>query len=163
MLRVGLNRADVKKPGVRSPRLQAWPFLGQQPASPGWGGSQRMRPLRPISEYAAHRESINGPVTAMPSILKNLWTRLTAGSGESGSIEPSAEAVEYKGYRIRPAPYPAKGQFQTAGVIEKSFESGVKEHRFIRAETHASKDEATAFSISKAKQIIDEQGDRIFT
>jgi hypothetical protein len=38
----------------------------------------------------------------------------------------------------------------------------VKEHRFIRVDTHASKDDAIAFSITKAQQIIDEQGDRIF-
>lgn len=70
--------------------------------------------------------------------------------------------MEYKGYRIRPTPYPSKGQYQTAGVIEKIFGAETKEHRFVRAETHASKDDAVSFSIAKAKQIIDEQGDRIF-
>lgn len=96
----------------------------------------------------------------MPSIFKDLWTRFTGG-GETS--EPPAEAVEYKGFRIRPAPYPSKGQFQTAGVIEKDFETGLKEHRFIRAETHPSKDDAASFAIAKGKQIIDEQGDRIFS
>jgi hypothetical protein len=38
----------------------------------------------------------------------------------------------------------------------------MKEHRFVRAETHPSKDEAVTFAITKGKQIIDEQGDRIF-
>lgn len=95
----------------------------------------------------------------MASILKGLWNRL-AGAGEHE--EPAAEAVEYKGFRIRPAPYSAKGGFQTAGVIEKKFETGTKEHRFVRAETHPSKDEAATFAITKGKQIIDEQGDRIF-
>ena len=38
----------------------------------------------------------------------------------------------------------------------------MKEHRFIRAETHGSKDEAVAFAISKGQQIIDERGDKIF-
>ncbi len=53
-------------------------------------------------------------------------------------------------------------QWLTAGVITKQFADGVKEHRFIRAETHSTKDEADAFSITKAKQIIDEVGDRLF-
>jgi hypothetical protein len=97
----------------------------------------------------------------MFSNLKAMWTRLVGGREGVGSEAP-AEAVEYKGYRIRPAPYPAKGQYQTAGIIEKDFASGVKEHRFVRAETHASKDDADAFAIAKGKQIIDEQGDRIF-
>ena len=98
----------------------------------------------------------------MISILKALWNRLAGGRDVAEPEEPPAEAVEYKGYRIRPAPYPAKGQYQTAGVIEKDFETGTKEHRFVRADTHASKDDAAAFAVSKGKQIIDEQGDRIF-
>jgi hypothetical protein len=98
----------------------------------------------------------------MASILKGLWNRLAGGGGAGEHEEPAAEAVEYKGFRIRPAPYSAKGGFQTAGVIEKEFETGTKEHRFVRAETHPSKDEAATFAITKGKQIIDEQGDRIF-
>jgi hypothetical protein len=84
------------------------------------------------------------------------------GSGGGGAEEPAGEAVEYKGFRIRPAPYAAEGQFQTAGVIEKDFDDGTKEHRFVRAEKHASKDAAVSFSVTKAQQIIDERGDRIF-
>lgn len=101
----------------------------------------------------------------MASFFKDLWTRFSgAGDRDSDSAsEAVAEAVEYKGFRIRPAPYPSKGQYQTAGIIEKDSESGVKEHRFVRAETHPSKDDAIAFSIVKGKQIIDEQGERIFT
>ena len=98
----------------------------------------------------------------MPSILKDLWNRFAGGGGASGREEPAAEAVEYKGFRIRPAPYSAKGGYQTAGIIEKDSEVGIREHRFVRAETHPSKDDATAFAITKGKQIIDEQGDRIF-
>lgn len=97
----------------------------------------------------------------MASFFKNLWARLAGGESEHPS-EPAAEAIEYKGFRIRPAPYPSKGQYQTAGVIEKDSEAGLKEHRFVRAETHASKADAEAFAIMKAKQIIDEQGERIF-
>jgi hypothetical protein len=100
-------------------------------------------------------------VAAMTPILKDLWTRLTGG-GTSGQEKPMAEAVEYKGFRIRPAPYSARGGYQTAGVIEKDFGTGMKEHRFVRAETHPSKDDAAAFAVAKGKQIIDEQGDRVF-
>ncbi|MBM6592883.1 HlyU family transcriptional regulator [Microvirga pudoricolor] len=98
----------------------------------------------------------------MFSGLKGLFSRLS-GNGESGGQdEAPGEATEYKGFRIRPAPYPSRGQFQTAGVIEKDFPTGVKEHRFVRAETHASKDDAVSFALAKGRQIIDEQGDRIF-
>ncbi len=98
----------------------------------------------------------------MFSSLKALFGR---GAAKDPGIEDAApaEAVEYKGFRIRPAPFKAKsGQFQTAGVIEKEFPSGLKRHEFIRAETHPSRDEAESFAIAKAKRIVDEQGDRMF-
>jgi len=99
----------------------------------------------------------------MASFLSDLWARLAGGATKAGRTEPAAEPVEYKGYRIRPEPYPSKGQYQTAGVIEKAVGEDTKEHRFVRAETHASMDDAVSFSITKAKQIIDEQGDRLFS
>jgi hypothetical protein len=48
------------------------------------------------------------------------------------------------------------------GIIEKDAPDGVKEHRFVRADTHPNRDDAIDFTISKAKQMIDMQGDRIF-
>ena len=100
----------------------------------------------------------------MLSSLKGLFGRLTGGGepAETGKAGSKHEAVEYQGYRIRPAPYPARGQFQTAGTIEKDFAEGTREHRFVRAETHPSENDAAAFAIAKGRQIIDEQGDRLF-
>ena len=57
---------------------------------------------------------------------------------------------------------PARSQWLTAGVIKKQFADGVKEHQFIRADIHSTKDDADAFSLAKAKQIIDELGDKLF-
>ncbi len=85
-----------------------------------------------------------------------------AKSGENSGEAKPGDAVEYNGFRIRPAPYKNGGQYQTAGVIEKDFPDGLKEHRFVRAETHAGKDDAAAFAIAKGQQIIDERGDKIF-
>jgi len=99
----------------------------------------------------------------MLSKLKAAWSSLTSGGGGSPSVGAAIEAIEYNGYRIRPAPYRAKDQYQTAGSIEKDTPEGVKEHKFIRADTYASRDDAIAFTISKAKQIIDQQGDRMFS
>jgi hypothetical protein len=92
--------------------------------------------------------------------LKSLFAGLTAGAG-GGEAAP-AETVEYKGYRIKPAPYQNNGVYQT-GTIEKDGPDGVREHRFVRADTHPNRDDAIAFAVSKAKQIIDLQGDRIFS
>ena len=88
-----------------------------------------------------------------------MFPRLKAAGATEQPPEP---AIEYKGYRIRAAPYRNSGQYQTAGIIEKDAPDGVKSHRFVRADMHHSRDDAIAFTISKAKQIIDLQGDRIF-
>jgi hypothetical protein len=88
--------------------------------------------------------------------LRNLF----GGGGESGAA--TAEPVDYNGYQITPAPQRQASGWNTAGVITKTFEDGVKEHRFIRVDTHTSRDDAVAFSIVKAQQMIDQQGDRIF-
>lgn len=88
--------------------------------------------------------------------LRNLF----GAGGESGG--KAAEPVDYQGYQITPSPERQASGWNTAGVITKAFEDGVKEHRFIRVDTHTSRDDAVAFSIVKAQQIIDQQGDRIF-
>jgi|ERR1700761_7648623 hypothetical protein len=92
--------------------------------------------------------------------LKSLLGGFGAGSG--GGEGAVAETVEYKGFRIKAAPYRNNDVFQTAGTIEKDGPDGVREHRFVRADTHPNRDVAVAFSVSKAKQMIDLQGDRIF-
>jgi hypothetical protein len=91
-------------------------------------------------------------------MLKALWGRLFGRE----TVETAGPATEYNGYRIHPAPYRRQGQYQTCGVIEREISGEVKEHRFIRAELHPSRETAIAFSIAKAKQIIDEQGERLF-
>jgi hypothetical protein len=96
-------------------------------------------------------------------MFAKLKAALAGLAGGSGGDAPPAEAVEYKGYRIRPAPYQTEsGVYQTAGTIEKDAPDGIRQHRFVRADTHPSRDDAISFAISKAKQIIDLQGDRIF-
>lgn len=84
------------------------------------------------------------------------------GGAPEGGAAPLGEAVEYKGYAIHPAPRQQGGQWLTAGVIRKDFEGETKEHAFIRADTHASQDDAAAMAVEKGKRIVDEQGDRMF-
>ena len=94
--------------------------------------------------------------------LKAIWAGLAAGREAGDAGGPAVPAVDYKGYRIRPAPYRTGGLYQTAGTIEKDTPEGTKEHRFVRADTHQSREAAIDFAVQKGKQIIDLQGDRIF-
>jgi len=91
--------------------------------------------------------------------IKSFFRLFSASTdGETGG----AEAVEYQGYMIRPEPHEQSGQFYTAGVISKQFPEGTREQHFIRADTHTSRDSAAEHAVLKARQIIDEQGDRLF-
>jgi hypothetical protein len=92
--------------------------------------------------------------------LRQVFSRLS--SRGAGAPEPAVAPVEYKGYRIRPEPYRTENHYQTAGTIEKVTAEGVRAHRFVRADTYHSREDAIAFTITKAKQIIDQQGDRMF-
>jgi len=91
------------------------------------------------------------------SFWKNLF-----GGGSAGGAEKASEPVEYNGFIIRATPYKSEGQYQTAGLIEKDVAGVRKEHKFIRADRHASYDDAVEFSVGKARQIVDQQGDRMF-
>ena len=92
----------------------------------------------------------------------SFWKKLF-GSGPVEEAEGTQGAPEeYKGFTIRAAPFKFEGQFQTAGVVEKEIAGVRKEHKFIRADRHASYDDAVAFSLSKARQLVDEQGEQMF-
>jgi hypothetical protein len=90
----------------------------------------------------------------------SFWSALFGGRGTAG--EKVSDPVEYKGYVIRAAPFKNSGQYQTAGSIARDIGGVHKEHRFIRADAYASYDDAVNFTLSKARQIVDLQGDRIF-
>ena len=94
------------------------------------------------------------------SMLKALWDKVMGAGAETEAA--AVDPIEYKGYRILPKPYQSGSQYQTSGTIEKDFPTGVKEHRFVRAESHPSREDAVEFSVLKARQIIDQQGDRMF-
>lgn len=88
------------------------------------------------------------------SILSKLF------GGGSSATQPEPE--EHNGFRIFPEPKSEGGGFKVAGRIEKEVGGEVKSHRFLRADTIQSKEEAERFSVLKAKQIIDEQGEGLF-
>jgi hypothetical protein len=84
------------------------------------------------------------------------------GRGKSAPSEKLSDPVEYRGFTIQAAPYKNDGHYQTAGVIAREIGGVRKEHRFIRADSYAAYDDAVTFTLNKARQIIDLQGERIF-
>ena len=95
------------------------------------------------------------------SFLKKLFG--IGGGGERGGSQPEAsEAQDYKGFTIRATPFKTEGQYQTCAVITREVDGVSKEHRLIRADRFAALDAAVDISFRKARQMIDEQGDRLF-
>lgn len=92
------------------------------------------------------------------SFLKRLF-----GGGSSKPAEPEAgPSAEHAGCTITPMPYQEEGQWQLCGVISKEIDGEKREHRFVRADRFAGRDEAIEATLRKARQIIDAERDRLF-
>ena len=93
----------------------------------------------------------------------SFWSALFGGGAKSAKMAAKvSEPVEYQGYVIVAAPYKNNGHYQTAGTIAREIGGVRKEHRFIRADAYVSYDDAVNFTLNKARQIVDLQGERMF-
>ena len=98
----------------------------------------------------------------MGSGLKGLFRNLFGGGAAAEAPAKTETPTEYNGYLIHPALRRHGASWLIAGSITKAFPEGTREHQFIRADTFTDRADGVLFCIQKAKQIIDEQGDRIF-
>jgi hypothetical protein len=93
----------------------------------------------------------------------SLLSRLFGGGGnEAGKDAKAAAEEEYKGFTLKATPTPVGREFQLAGVIEKEIGGELKSYTFVRADRLASRDEAATRAIDKGRQLVDEQGERLF-
>lgn len=84
------------------------------------------------------------------SILKKLF------GGGTAPEPPKPET--YKDFAITPNPANEGGRYRIGALIEKYGKS----HQLIRADTLDDLESAMTASVNKAKQMIDEQGERLF-
>lgn len=73
-----------------------------------------------------------------------------------------AASEDYAGFTLVAAPYKVEGGYQLCGIISKEIDGARKEHRFVRADRFPAQDEAAQFTLKKARQLVDEQGDNLF-
>jgi len=93
--------------------------------------------------------------------MSGFFSKLFGGGGDKAA--PDFETETYKGFVIVPKPVGSSGTFNIAGSIHKEGDPDGPSHDFIRADTFPSAEEAVRFTVIKAKQIIDQQGDRLLT
>jgi hypothetical protein len=84
-----------------------------------------------------------------------------------GGSQPAAEAgpaatAEHEGFMLKATPYQEQGQWQMCGVIEKEIGGELKSHRFVRADRFPDQAQAAEFTLAKARQIVDQMGERVF-
>jgi hypothetical protein len=91
--------------------------------------------------------------------------RLFGGKSEGSETESVQEAgrLEHKGFHVIATPFKEGGQYQVCGVIRKHIGDELKENRFIRADKFPSIEDAASITLNKGRQIIDEQGDTLFS
>ena len=94
------------------------------------------------------------------SFLKKLFGG--GAKSDGGGETPAKKQIEYQGYVIKATPYREQGQFQTCGVVSKTIDGAVKEHRFVRADRFADEGSAADHAIIKGQQIVDQVGERMF-
>jgi hypothetical protein len=94
------------------------------------------------------------------SFLKRLFG---GAPSDAGASTAPAKQVEHNGFVISATPYKEGGQYQTCGVVSKEIGGVVKEHKFIRADRFAGLDDAVDISIKKGIQLVEEQGERLFS
>ena len=75
-----------------------------------------------------------------------------------GASKPQTVSETYKDFAITPQPQKDASGWRIAALIEKDGKS----HMLIRADVLNDQDAAIAASVGKAKQVIDEQGERVF-
>lgn len=96
------------------------------------------------------------PVTLMA--LGKFFKFLLGGAAQTAEV---SEPVDYKGFKIEAMPLDEDGKYRTAGYISGELDGESKRVQFIRADVNADRQMAVDHSISKAKQIIDEQGEKL--
>lgn len=91
------------------------------------------------------------------------WLSKLMGGGGASAQPQAVEPVLYNGFRILPEPMSEDGQFRLAGWIEMDVDGETRKHHLIRADIFRSREEAEQAAVSKAKQIIDQMGQQLFS
>ena len=79
--------------------------------------------------------------------------------------EPTARVVAqetYEGHLIEATPMKEGGQWRLCAQLSKAVGEETKRHELIRADLFQSETDAATAAVAKGRQVIDEQGDRLY-
>ena len=89
----------------------------------------------------------------------SLFSKLFGGGGS----QPKAESETYKGFTITPTPIAEGSRYRLSAKIEMHKDGETKTHTLIRADMLDDFKAANDASLNKARQVVDEQGERLFS
>lgn len=92
---------------------------------------------------------------ALGSLFKKLLL------GDAAAETTVSEAISYKGFEVEAAPINEDGKYRTAGYISGELDGETRRIQFIRADQSTDLNTAVDHSLTKARQIIDEQGNSL--
>lgn len=92
----------------------------------------------------------------------SFFKKLFGGVSADGGGPKVAARETYKDFIIEASPMAEGGQFRLRAFILESDEPDARRETVIRADLFASADLAAGYSVTKAKQVIDEQGAMLF-
>ncbi len=95
-------------------------------------------------------------------LIMSFFSKLFGGGVSEKSGDDTIEAVVYEGYRIRSIKMQEGGQYRVCAEISRELNGEEKTHKLIRADMCSSAEDASEIAMRKAKQMIKEQGDRLF-
>jgi len=98
----------------------------------------------------------------MAGILDSIRT-LFGGNSASNPPQAANEPDVYKDFLIYAEPIAEGSQWRLAGRIVKGEGEAAREHKLVRADVFSNRDEVEAATLRKARLVIDEQGDALFS
>lgn len=96
--------------------------------------------------------------------MASIFSKLFGGGASKEPAKPTREdPVSYEGYSIISAPEKTQeGQWRLSGFIVKEVGGVSMERMLVRVDSFMSREEAVKYTEQKAKQVIDQQGGRLF-
>lgn len=94
------------------------------------------------------------------SFLKKLFS---GGEGAGGGGEKLLGSEDYNGYKITAVEMKHGGEFILAGTVTKEIGGEAKTHKFVRADRLPGAEMAKDAALAKGRQLVDEQGDKLFS
>lgn len=93
----------------------------------------------------------------------SFFSKLFGGGKTTAKGEPKIlSEEEYNGYTIAAIEMKQGSEYMLAGHIRKQIGEELKFKKFIRADRLHSAEQAAETALRKAKQIIDQEGDKLF-